>query len=204
MKIVEIKTIVINNIQPYRGGSLWLFVQLITDAGIIALEVVCDPDAPWAEGFGAPGLENDVLAVAVFDDDGSGPNPPAIFAAGKFDYAGGAPANGIAKWNGLNWEPLIDVDTNVAGLEGIARDLLVFNTDPAGLDPPSLFVAGDFINAGLRGPNKIARWDGIALDGRSRRQRSGVDRARSRACLSKDDVPDKKQAVFRAPVAVTV
>ena len=37
MKIVEVKTIVVNNIQPYRGGRLWLFVQLITDEGIIGL-----------------------------------------------------------------------------------------------------------------------------------------------------------------------
>ena len=37
MKVVEVKTIVLNNIRPYRGGSLWLFVQLVTDEGIIGL-----------------------------------------------------------------------------------------------------------------------------------------------------------------------
>ena len=37
MKIVDVKTILIRNIQPYRGGSYWLFVQLITDEGIIGL-----------------------------------------------------------------------------------------------------------------------------------------------------------------------
>lgn len=37
MKIVEAKTLVIRNIQPFRGGKYWLFVQLITDEGIVGL-----------------------------------------------------------------------------------------------------------------------------------------------------------------------
>jgi len=37
MKITDVETIVIKNIQPYRGGRYWLFVQLITDEGIIGL-----------------------------------------------------------------------------------------------------------------------------------------------------------------------
>ena len=37
MKIVELKTIVIENIKPYRGGTKWLFIQLVTDQGIVGL-----------------------------------------------------------------------------------------------------------------------------------------------------------------------
>ena len=37
MKITDVETILIKNIQPYRGGRYWLFVQLITDEGIIGL-----------------------------------------------------------------------------------------------------------------------------------------------------------------------
>lgn len=37
MKIIDFKTIVLNNIEPYRGGRRWLFLQLITDEGIIGL-----------------------------------------------------------------------------------------------------------------------------------------------------------------------
>jgi len=37
MKIVDVETILINNITPYRGGRYWLFVQLITDEGIVGL-----------------------------------------------------------------------------------------------------------------------------------------------------------------------
>jgi|TARA_B100001964_G_scaffold43075_2_gene47877 2-dehydro-3-deoxyphosphogalactonate aldolase len=37
VKIVELKTIVIENIKPYRGGTKWLFIQLVTDQGIVGL-----------------------------------------------------------------------------------------------------------------------------------------------------------------------
>ena len=37
MKIVDVETILINNITPYRGGRYWLLVQLITDEGIVGL-----------------------------------------------------------------------------------------------------------------------------------------------------------------------
>jgi 2-dehydro-3-deoxyphosphogalactonate aldolase len=37
MKIVDVKTILVHNVPPYRGGSRWLFVQLITDEGIVGL-----------------------------------------------------------------------------------------------------------------------------------------------------------------------
>ena len=37
MKVVDVKTILVRNIQPPRGGSHWLFVQLVTDEGIVGL-----------------------------------------------------------------------------------------------------------------------------------------------------------------------
>ena len=37
MKITGVETLVIRNIEPYRGGSHWLFLRLQTDAGIIGL-----------------------------------------------------------------------------------------------------------------------------------------------------------------------
>ncbi|MEE8421611.1 MAG: mandelate racemase/muconate lactonizing enzyme family protein [Dehalococcoidia bacterium] len=37
MKITEMKTILLDNIEPYRGGSKWLFIQLFTDEGIVGL-----------------------------------------------------------------------------------------------------------------------------------------------------------------------
>jgi 2-dehydro-3-deoxyphosphogalactonate aldolase len=37
VKITEVKTILLDNIEPYRGGSKWLFIQLFTDEGIVGL-----------------------------------------------------------------------------------------------------------------------------------------------------------------------
>ena len=37
MKVVDVETIVVRNVPPFRGGSMWLFVQLKTDEGIVGL-----------------------------------------------------------------------------------------------------------------------------------------------------------------------
>ena len=35
MKVTGIQTILLDNIQPYRGGSKWLFIKLTTDEGVV-------------------------------------------------------------------------------------------------------------------------------------------------------------------------
>jgi galactonate dehydratase len=37
MKVTGIQTILLDNIQPYRGGSKWLFIKLTTDEGLVGL-----------------------------------------------------------------------------------------------------------------------------------------------------------------------
>ena len=39
-----------------------------------------------------------VADLKVFDDDGAGPRPPALYAVGKFTHAGGVSSPGIARW----------------------------------------------------------------------------------------------------------
>lgn len=104
------------------------------------------PSGGWS-ALGA-GMNADVLALAVFDEDGDAPgsNPPMLFAAGEFTSAGGAPANRIAKWNGTSWSAL-DGGTN-----GIVRALHTL------ADGRSLFAAGDFTAADDQVANRIAAW----------------------------------------------
>ncbi|NOT30808.1 MAG: HYR domain-containing protein [Planctomycetes bacterium] len=92
------------------------------------------------------GMNNDVVALAVFDDGGG----PALYAGGTFTTAGGVPANRIAKWNGSSWSAL------GGGLSGIVRALAIFD-DGGG---SALYAGGFFLTAGGAAANRIARWDG--------------------------------------------
>lgn len=105
----------------------------------------------WGSGFQLPGIHaagnasgtgsgSGVEAAAVFDD-GSG---PALYLAGGFVSAGGAPAQNVVRWDGQAFEPV------GAGLPDVARALCVFD-DGAG---PRLYAAG-----GLATPF-VERWDG--------------------------------------------
>ena len=37
MKVIDIKTMVVENIPPYRGGRYLLFLEVVTDEGIVGL-----------------------------------------------------------------------------------------------------------------------------------------------------------------------
>jgi hypothetical protein len=107
--------------------------------------LTCDPvQCTWP--LLGVGFDNDVEALAVFDD-GSG---PALYAAGGFTAAGGIPANCVAKWDGVSWSALD------GGVDSIVKDMVVFD-DGSG---PALYVTGGFNTAGGVPANRIARWDG--------------------------------------------
>jgi hypothetical protein len=100
------------------------------------------------------GLGSSVTALAVFDADGVGPEPPALYAAGYFTTAGGISANHIAKWDGGTWSPL------GTGLNDAALTLAVFDADGPGPLLPQLFVGGSFTEAGGARAGGLAAWDG--------------------------------------------
>jgi hypothetical protein len=104
----------------------------------------CQPH--WLPGFGGSlGTENTVTSLAEFDD-GSG---SALFAAGFFAFAGGAPAMHIAKWNGATWSTL------GSGANSAVIALAVFN-DGSG---PALFAGGYLVSAGGVAASYIAKWN---------------------------------------------
>lgn len=94
------------------------------------------------------GINGTVWALEVFDD-GTG---PALYAAGAFTQAGGAPASRIAKWNGSAWSPL------GTGLDGTVHALEVFD-DGTG---PKLYAGGEFTTAGGVNAKHIAAWNGTS------------------------------------------
>jgi hypothetical protein len=88
------------------------------------------------------GTNNTVLAVrAMANGD--------LVVGGVFNFAGGAPASRIARWNGTAWSPL------GSGTDAPVRSLTEL---PNG----DLIAAGDFTLAGGVAANRIARWDGSA------------------------------------------
>jgi hypothetical protein len=97
------------------------------------------------------GIGGGVHSLAVFDDgQGAG---PCLYAGGLFLEAGGAPAAGIARWDGARWSP---VGGGLSGYSAKATALCVHD-DGTG---PSLFVGGSFQFAGGVYAPGLARWDG--------------------------------------------
>jgi hypothetical protein len=73
-----------------------------------------------------------------------------LIAGGHFETVGGAPANGIARWNGTSWAPL---GAGIAGGEyPTVYDMTVLDGQ--------LIVGGIFTTAGGQAASSIARWDG--------------------------------------------
>ncbi len=99
------------------------------------------------------GMTNRINGLTVFDD-GSG-NGPALYAGGAFNAAGGAAANGIAKWNGSSWSAL------GSGMNGEVAALTIFNDGLS--NAPVLYAGGNFTTAGGVLSSRMARWEGCSL-----------------------------------------
>lgn len=130
----------------YVGGSF-------TVAGTVVASRIARWNGTSWSALGTPtnGVNNTVYALAVYDD-GTG---AAVYVAGSFTTAGGAPANRIAKWNGTSWSAL---GSGLGGSFPSGRALVVHD-DGGG---PSLFVGGDFSTAGGIAASRIAKWDGTS------------------------------------------
>ncbi len=102
------------------------------------------------------GVNGSAAAMAVFDEDAGGPQPPRLFVGGAFTQAGGAPASNVARWDGANWTPV------GTGTDDWVSTLLVFDADGPGPAAPALYAGGLFRQAGGAPANFIARWNGAA------------------------------------------
>ncbi len=96
------------------------------------------------------------FALCIFDADGEGPVPPCLYVGGKFWYAGGVPADGIARWDGQTWTALGKGLSLGNGSHPNVFALAVYD-DGRG---PALYVGGSFYYAGGQLAYNIARWDG--------------------------------------------
>jgi hypothetical protein len=104
-------------------------------------------------GLGGSGLDQ-VLDLAVWDRDGSGPGEPVLIAVGAFFTAGGEAVNGVGMWDGERWSG-VGGGLDLFGFTAVAHDF-----DGDGPQPPQLVVGGRFNRAGDVTARSIARFDG--------------------------------------------
>lgn len=120
------------------GGSFRSFGNAVA-AGLASYEPVGRTCAPLVgslqiAGAAVPGIR--AIAVAANND---------LIVTGIFDHIDGTAANGIARWNGVAWQPL------GAGLPGLANALLAL---PNG----DVLAGGNFTQGG----SSVLRWDGVS------------------------------------------
>ncbi|MBL9002127.1 MAG: hypothetical protein JNK25_13425 [Phycisphaerae bacterium] len=127
--------------------------------GVSASRIAVWDGSSWSSIGSGVLFNNTINALAVFDEDGSGPNPPRLFAAGAFTSItqGGTPMaiNRIAKWNGSAW---VDVGPSGQGINGFVPVLYVSRVGGT----PALYAGGNFSTAGGIACSSIARWNGSA------------------------------------------
>jgi trimeric autotransporter adhesin len=126
----------------YAGGDF-------KSSGSVSAQRIAKWDGQAWSALGS-GLNGEPAELAIFDD-GSGAGP-GLYATGHFTYAGGVPANNIAKWDGQAWSNL------GTGLSATGGSFAVWD-DQSGAGP-ALYVSGLFSTAGGVPANTIARWDG--------------------------------------------
>jgi trimeric autotransporter adhesin len=102
--------------------------------------------------------EATVWTMEVCDDDGAGPRPASLFAAGHFDQIDGVVATNIGRWDGQHWSA---TGAGLPGWNGISS-LRVFDPDGAGTLPPALHAGGHFDKAQGAAADHLATWDGDA------------------------------------------
>jgi hypothetical protein len=81
------------------------------------------------------------LSLASFDDG----NGPALYVGGIFNQAGGQQSRGLARWRNNSWDPMVSVLPAPLNTGEVA--LCVYDSG----DRKSLYIAGNFANAGLGG-----------------------------------------------------
>ena len=141
----------------FAGGR---FTMIDAPDGIPGFGVPAGLVARWdgtswhALGGGLSGSDFPRVRTLKVWDDGTG---PALYAAGRFDMAGGQPVDNVARWDGTSWSP---VGGGVDGPPGvIVEDLEVFDDLQTG---PALFACGSFTTAGGAPAMNLARFDGAA------------------------------------------
>lgn len=134
-----VSAIAINGSDVYVGGTF-------ANAGTTAVGGIAkwNGDTWSGLGSGAAGPSGPDVRALAFGSDG------ILYCTGRFTNMSGVKANGIARWDGANWEPL---GSGISANSSIVRgsDLAIRGDD--------VYVVGVFEFAGLTESSGIARWN---------------------------------------------
>src|SRR5262249_40848973 len=112
-----------------------------TQAGLVPVNRIARWNGQAWSALG-DGFDGGVYSLAIFDEDGEGPNPPALFAAGDLIHSGNTTVNHVARWDGQAWSAL------GSGIDGAVYALAVHDEDGPGPLPAALYAGGYFATAG--------------------------------------------------------
>jgi len=132
----------------YVGGD---FTGLNNTAGAASIDnvAVYNPQTDTWSQVGNAGDLNDIVYVLEFGPDGT------LYAGGRFDVAGGAVADYLAEWDGINWATVGVPQAGTAVINQV--EALAFGLDGI------LYVGGTFVNwANIANADHIVSWNGAA------------------------------------------
>lgn len=137
------------------GPKLYVAGDFRSAAGLAVNRIACWNGNAWS-GLG-DGLDNTANALAVFDEDGPGPQRPRLFVGGYFRRAGNANAGWLARWDGHSWSN-VGLSLEASSGSPSIRSLHVHD-DGTG---PALYIGGAFARANGFETPRVARWTGHA------------------------------------------
>lgn len=138
-----VRAIAVSGSDVYVGGEF-------TSAGGVAARAVARWDGrDWSPlGGGVAGSRDALRPAAVYTIVARGRD---VYVGGRFLTASGAPAHGVARWDGERFTALDGGVVN-GDYDGVVWAMAFFKDE--------LYVGGQFLTAGDLAARNIARWDG--------------------------------------------
>jgi hypothetical protein len=132
----------------FQGDDLYVGGSFSVAGGVSAQGIAKWDGASWSPlgaGCKAPNGSTAVTCIGILGSD--------VYVGGSFTNAGGVTARAFAKWDGLSW-------TTWPTTDGVFQYPLNDVPNRMVVKDGSLYIGGNFNQAGDVNANHVARWDG--------------------------------------------
>ncbi|MHA7059059.1 PQQ-dependent sugar dehydrogenase [Aquimarina sp. M1] len=134
----------VNTLKIAPNGNLYAGGAFTEIGGVSAKNIAVWDGSSWS-ALGS-GIDGTVAAIEIDNSDN-------VYAGGVFETVNGTTVRNITMWNGITWSALTDATSGVSGTNNEVRSL-VYDTNG------TLYVGGNFDEAGNNTANRIATWNG--------------------------------------------